>query len=88
MRPRGSAADRTITSSRARKDDRLKLYDVVELREPRPSEQLSAGAVGSVVDVFDGAPPMYEVEFADTDGRTVAMATLRADQVVQRDGHL
>ncbi|MEW1586062.1 DUF4926 domain-containing protein [Micromonospora vinacea] len=31
---------------------------------------------------------MYEVEFADTDGRTIAMVTLRADQVVQRDGHL
>lgn len=57
MRPRGSAADRTITSSRTRKDDRLKLYDVVELRESRPSEQLSAGAVGSVVDVFDGPRP-------------------------------
>ncbi|MGC5307700.1 DUF4926 domain-containing protein [Micromonospora zamorensis] len=66
----------------------MKLYDVVELREPRPSEQLSAGAVGSVVDVFDGSPPMHEVESADTYGRTVAMVTLRADQVVQRDGHL
>ncbi|MFI6064148.1 DUF4926 domain-containing protein [Micromonospora sp. NPDC051227] len=66
----------------------MELYDVVELREAIPGEDLPAGAVGAIVDVFDGPPPMYEVEFADTDGRTVAMVTLRADQVVQHDGHL
>ncbi|MBG6065180.1 DUF4926 domain-containing protein [Micromonospora ureilytica] len=66
----------------------MELYDVVEVHEARPSEQLSAGAVGSVVDVFDGPPPMFEVEFADAGGRTIAMVTLRADQMVQGDGHL
>ncbi|MEH0932455.1 DUF4926 domain-containing protein [Micromonospora sp. CPCC 205558] len=79
---------RPITSSRKRKDDQLALHDVVELREARPSEQLSAGAVGTVVDVFEGPPPIYEVEFTDADGRTLAMVTLRADQVVRRDGNL
>ncbi len=88
MRPRGSAAGRTITSSRTRKDDRLALHDVVELREARPSERLSAGAVGTVVDVFEGPPAAHEVEFTDADGRTVAMVTLRADQVVRRHGNL
>ncbi|MET7373465.1 DUF4926 domain-containing protein [Micromonospora arida] len=63
-------------------------YDVVELREALPSEHLSAGAVGTVVHVFNGPPAAYDIEFTDTDGRTVAMVTLRADQVVQRDGHL
>ncbi|MEU4531744.1 DUF4926 domain-containing protein [Micromonospora ureilytica] len=66
----------------------MELYDVVELRDARPSERLPAGAVGTVVHFFEGHPPMYEVEFADADGRTIAMVTLRADQVVQRDGHL
>ncbi|MEU5668917.1 DUF4926 domain-containing protein [Micromonospora sp. NPDC047762] len=66
----------------------LELYDVVELREAIPGEDLPAGAVGAIIDVFDGPPPMYEVEFTDTDGRTVAMVTLRADQVSRRDGHL
>ncbi|WP_373861705.1 DUF4926 domain-containing protein [Micromonospora saelicesensis] len=61
---------------------------MVELREARPSEQLSAGAVGTVVHVFNDPTTAYEIEFADADGRTVAMVTLRADQVVQRDGHL
>ncbi|MEU7781663.1 DUF4926 domain-containing protein [Micromonospora parva] len=61
---------------------------MVELREARPSEQLSAGAVGTVVDVFNDPPTAYEIEFTDADGRTVAMVRLRADEVVQRDGHL
>ncbi|MET8364799.1 DUF4926 domain-containing protein [Micromonospora sp. NPDC005194] len=54
----------------------FELYDVVELREAIPGEGLPAGAVGTVVQVFDGPPPAYEVEFADADGRTVAMVTL------------
>ncbi|MEV1017066.1 DUF4926 domain-containing protein [Micromonospora sp. NPDC049801] len=62
----------------------LELYDVVELREPIPEEELPAGSVGTVVHIFSGPPAAYEVEFADADGRTVAMVTLRADQVVHR----
>lgn len=64
----------------------FELYDVVELREAIPGEDLPAGAVGSVVHVFDGPPPAYEVEFADADGRTVAMVTLRTDQITHPDG--
>ncbi|MCG5457777.1 DUF4926 domain-containing protein [Micromonospora sp. PSH03] len=60
----------------------LELYDVVELREAIPGEHLPAGAVGTVVHIFNGPPASYEVEFADPDGRTTAMVTLRADQVV------
>ncbi|MEU8209410.1 DUF4926 domain-containing protein [Micromonospora sp. NPDC049044] len=63
----------------------LELYDVVQLREAMPGD-LPAGAVGAVVDVFDGSPPLYEVEFTDTDGRTVALVTLRADQIIHRVG--
>lgn len=32
----------------------LELYDVVELREAIPGEELPAGAVGTVVHVFNG----------------------------------
>ncbi|MEU1588275.1 DUF4926 domain-containing protein [Micromonospora sp. NPDC005710] len=64
----------------------LELYDVVELREAIAGEQLSRGAVGTVVHIFSGPPPAYEVEFADADGRTIALATLRADQVIHRGG--
>ncbi|MET7747864.1 DUF4926 domain-containing protein [Micromonospora sp. NPDC005367] len=61
----------------------MELYDVVKLREALPSERLAAGAVGAVVHVFGGPPTAYEVEFADADGRTVAMVTLTAEQIQQ-----
>ncbi|PYC65511.1 DUF4926 domain-containing protein [Micromonospora arborensis] len=51
-----------------------------------PAEQLPAGAVGTVVHIFSSPSTAYEVEFADADGRTVAMVTLRADQVIHHDG--
>ncbi|WP_433461191.1 DUF4926 domain-containing protein [Micromonospora sp. CA-248212] len=57
---------------------------MVELREAIPGEGLPAGTVGTVVHIFSGPPAAYEVEFTDADGRTVAMVTLRADQLVRR----
>ncbi|MGC4856694.1 DUF4926 domain-containing protein [Micromonospora sp. DT4] len=62
----------------------MELYDVVELREAIRGEELPAGTVGTVAHIFGGTPAAYEVEFADADGRTVAMVTLRADQVIRR----
>ncbi|MGV9213927.1 DUF4926 domain-containing protein [Micromonospora sp. RB23] len=62
----------------------VELYDVVELREAIPGEELPAGTVGTIVHIFSGPPTAYEVEFVDTDGRTVAMVTLRADQIFHR----
>ncbi|MET8529951.1 DUF4926 domain-containing protein [Micromonospora sp. NPDC005172] len=62
----------------------LELYDVVKVREAIPGEKLPAGTVGTVVHIFSDPLAAYEVEFADADGRTVAMVTLRADQVVRR----
>ncbi|MGK5740217.1 DUF4926 domain-containing protein [Micromonospora sp. URMC 103] len=59
----------------------MELYDVLELREDIPSERLPAGAAGTVVHIFSGPSAAYEVEFADDDGRTVTIVTLRADQV-------
>lgn len=38
-----------------------------------------------LVHIFNGNPTAYEVEFADAEGRTIAMVTLRADQVVHPD---
>ncbi|MFI6785419.1 DUF4926 domain-containing protein [Micromonospora sp. NPDC050276] len=64
----------------------LELYDVVALREAIPEEQLPPGAVGTVVHIFNGPPAAYEVEFADADGRTIAMVTLRDDQVIHQGG--
>jgi hypothetical protein len=58
----------------------MKLLDVVALTEDVPEENLRRGEVGTVVEVFH--PDAFEVEFADGDGQTYAMATLRRDQLM------
>ncbi len=59
----------------------MDLYDVVELTADLPDENLPAGTVGTVVHIFDQPNRAYEVEFADSDGRTIAMAALTDDQI-------
>ena len=54
--------------------------DVVALTEDLPNEGLSRGQVGTVVALL--APEVVEVEFVDNDGRTYALVTLRADQLM------
>ena len=56
----------------------LKTLDIVALLVDKPEEQLVTGQVGTVVELF--APDVYEVEFLDSKGRTIAVAELkRAD---------
>ncbi|WP_050725660.1 DUF4926 domain-containing protein [Vulgatibacter incomptus] len=54
----------------------LQEYDVVRLRRPLFEHNLSAGALGTVVMVFQD-PPAFEVEFCDKDGVTLALVTLK-----------
>ncbi|OYN77148.1 DUF4926 domain-containing protein [Mycolicibacterium sphagni] len=58
-------------------------YDVVRLLRSLPQYDLSVGAQGTVVMVYrdQGLPPAYEVEFADDDGVTQALVTLKDDDV-------
>ena len=58
----------------------IKLLDVVALVDDLPEHALRRGQVGTVVEVL--APGVFEVEFSDTKGRTYAMLTLRADQLM------
>jgi len=56
----------------------LKTLDVVALLVDKPEEQLVTGQVGTVVELL--APDVYEVEFLDSKGRTIAIMELkRAD---------
>ena len=58
-----------------------KLLDVVALLEDKPDQGLVAGQVGTVVEVH--APDIFEVEFLDANGRTVAVTELsRAELLV------
>ena len=61
-------------------DRPIKLLDVVAVLEDKPREGLVSGQVGTVVEVL--APNVFEVEFLDSQGRTVALAELQRDEVL------
>jgi hypothetical protein len=58
----------------------VKLLDVVALLEDRPSEGLASGQVGTVVEVL--APGVFEVEFLDANGRTVALTEMKRAELL------
>jgi hypothetical protein len=58
----------------------VKLLDVVALLGDKPEEGLVAGQVGTVVEV--PAPGVFEVEFLDSQGRTVGLAELRREELL------
>jgi Domain of unknown function (DUF4926) len=61
-------------------DTPVKLLDVVALLGDKPEEGLVAGQVGTVVEVL--APGVFEVEFLDSQGRTVGLAELRRGELL------
>jgi len=58
----------------------VKLLDVVALLEDKPSEGLSSGQVGTVVEML--APDVFEVEFLDANGKTVALTELKRSELL------
>ena len=58
----------------------VKQLDVVALLEDHPAEGLAAGQVGTVVEVL--APGVFEVEFLDAEGRTVALTEFKREQLL------
>lgn len=56
------------------------LLDVVALTEDIPDRGLLRGQVGTVVELL--GPGVFEVEFADNDGRTYAMLSLKSSQLL------
>ena len=63
----------------------LQLLDVVALLGDRPEVQLSSGQVGTIVHVYDDEN--FEVEFADDDGVTYALVTLKARELLKLRYH-
>ena len=57
--------------------------DVVRLRRPLPEHDLPAGSEGTVVNDVQtlGLPPVYLVEFADSDGVTYALVHVPEDNL-------
>ena len=60
--------------------NKVKLLDVVALIEDLPERKLERGQVGTVVEVL--APDVYEVEFADNDGRTYAELAVKEEKLM------
>jgi Domain of unknown function (DUF4926) len=59
----------------------MKLLDIVALTQDLPDRQLYKGQVGTIVEVY--APEAFEVEFVDLEGKTYAVETIDAKQVMQ-----
>ena len=59
---------------------RLKLLDLVVLKEDLPDRGLRRGNIGTIVEIFDDQA--YEVEFIDEEGQTLALFALRDDQIL------
>lgn len=58
----------------------IKLLDVVALTEDLPEDGVIRRQVGTVVELL--APNVFEVEFSDHEGRTYAMLSLQANQLM------
>ena len=58
----------------------VKLLDVVALLDDKPAEGLVSGQVGTIVEVL--APDVFEVEFLDANGRTIALGEFRRDELL------
>lgn len=59
--------------------------DLVALLKDLPERNLNRGDVGTVAYVYEATPtdssPLYEVEFMNAAGDTLAVVTLRAEEV-------
>lgn len=60
--------------------NKVKLLDVVALTQELPEKALQLGQVGTVVEVL--APDVYEVEFANSEGRTYAELAVNAEKLL------
>jgi hypothetical protein len=57
------------------------MLDVVALTQNLPDLGLYKGQVGTIIEVYE--PTVFEVEFVDLNGKTYAVETLDASQLMQ-----
>lgn len=53
--------------------------DVVELNCELPEFNLKKGDKGTILMVLSNEPPVYEIEFTDEDGETLAVESINAE---------
>lgn len=59
----------------------IKILDAVALLRDIPQKQLKRGQLGTIVEEL--ADDVFEVEFADRSGRTIAMIALKSEDLLQ-----
>ncbi len=59
----------------------LRLLDIIALLIDIPDEKFSVGQVGTIVEVL--ADDVFEVEFADTRGRTLTNCAIEAKDLLK-----
>jgi hypothetical protein len=57
-----------------------KLFDVIKLLVDLPEVDIKAGEIGTIVEEYDDLA--YEVEFANSDGETLALLALAPDKFI------
>ena len=57
------------------------ILEVVQLQQDFPNLSLCRGSIGTVIDTYMDPHEAYEVEFCDDRGATVALLTLRPEQL-------
>ena len=57
------------------------ILEVVQLQQDFPNLSLFRGATGTIVDAYIDPHEAYEVEFCDDRGVTIALLTLRSEQL-------
>jgi len=59
----------------------LQLMETVVATVNKPDDQILAGDIGTIVDVYTQMSIAYEVEFSNADGSVRTLATLAPDQI-------
>ena len=58
------------------------LLEVVKLQQDLPGFNLQKGDIGAIVEVYSNPYEAYEVEFCDNEGKTIALLTLKPEQLM------
>lgn len=58
-------------------------YDTVRLKRDLPTKGLSAGAIGTILLIYEQSPlpPAYEIEFTDGNGNALAILALQEEEI-------
>lgn len=59
----------------------IEMHQVVRVIRDAPEQGVAKGMVGAVLQVFEFPERAYEVEFVDSEGRTVIQATLTEEDL-------